>query len=99
MRHGTSDPTISVAQKPPVSIERELSLQVEAARAGSGAGLAGRHQSDLLEQDRERYGEAVIDGGVADPIGRESGLGQGAFAREPGADADPAGRRGDMLVR
>ena len=46
-----------------MGVQRQGTVRRETALAGQRAGTAARREADLLEQDRERDGEAVVDAG------------------------------------
>ena len=80
-------------------VEGQLAVVVEVPLASQLAGAGARRQTDLFEQDRERDGEAVVDGSVLHLPQRDTGSLLGAGSGRPGAELRQAGRGGDVLVR
>ena len=74
---------------------------IEVAVRGEPARLAARRQADLLQQDRERDGEAVVDRGVARrPRGCDAGLRPARCrAQRPAPNSVRLGCSADVLVR
>src|SRR4029453_9529338 len=80
------------------SIQRQRSAGQEVALAHALGRAAARGEADLLEQDRERDRERVVDGEVIDVRGAEPGLVERAAGGIPRAVVGGIRDRGEMLM-
>src|SRR3954454_8647230 len=79
VRHSAPDATMLVAEKPAVGVERHLAVAAEPALARQRTRPAAGRETTLLQEDRERDREAVVNGGVADVGDRDAGDGARAL--------------------
>src|SRR3954471_25002617 len=65
MRHRAAHAAMAVAQEPAMRVERHRAVRREMPFARKATGATARREPDLLQQDRERDREAVVDACVA----------------------------------
>ena len=63
MRNCASHAAVAIAQEAAMGVERELAARGEIAVAGHCSGFTPLCQTDLLKQDAECDGKAIVDGG------------------------------------
>ena len=84
--------------RPPCSVERHRAVGVEVAFPRQRAGPAARRQADLLEQDRQRDGEAVVDRGRSSTSASvRPASARACAAHSAGAELGEAGGGADVL--
>ena len=61
VRHRAGDAAVTVGEQSAMQVQWQRAVSAEMAFGREAARLPARRQADLLQQDRERDGEAVID--------------------------------------